>query len=351
MFTNDAKTAAAVAFAAFFPGAKALQISPLGKGNINDTYLVEPDRGALTVLQRINHHVFRQPEAVIENMSLVEAHLCGKTDYPLQILQMLALPEGGFLHKNKMGDYWRAFPCFSRTYTIESSVGADTARDVATAYGAFSKALLDFPAESLHTVIPGFHDTMLRWQHFEAALAADIVGRAANCRPEVDAMWEMHPVFAQIDRLKKEGGLPLRVTHNDTKTGNILFDYDTRRPLVVLDLDTVMPGTLLSDFGDMVRTCAPDRYEDEMGRVGVRIEVLEALQEGFCRVLDEHLHVVERENLMLGALWIIGEQALRFLTDHLNGDTYFKTRHKGHNLLRAQNQISLYRALADHLRV
>ena len=160
-------------------------------------------------------------------------------------------------------------------------------------------------------------------------------------------MWQAKPIFDQISSLKSSGTLPLRVTHNDTKAGNVLLDSASGRALAVIDLDTVMPGTILSDFGDMVRTFVPDRYEDDPDteNLTLRMEILEALTEGFLSQTADFLTAAEREYLMLGASWIVGEQALRFLTDYLAGDPYYKTNYPEHNLVRARNQISVVSSL------
>ena len=159
---------------------------------------------------------------------------------------------------------------------------------------------------------------------------------------EIESMFLAKPVFDQISQLKKSGDLPLRVAHNDTKAGNVLFDTQTHKAVSVIDLDTVMPGTLLSDFGDMVRTFVPNCTEDSTSIPAQRTEVLEALKRGFLTETEAFLTQIEKDNLMLGGAWIIGEQALRFLTDWLAGDVYYKIKSPKHNLVRAQNQQALF---------
>lgn len=317
-----------------------------GNGNINDTYRVGVEQGGVSVyylLQRLNHHVFRDPEAVMRNIVSVCNYLL-QQDYGYRIVAPLAARDGHFLQRDASGNYWRMFPFLDNTYAPEGQADVDIAYEAARAYGAFARALRDFPAESLSETIPGFHDTDRRWDVFLNVLDEDPAGRVNATQAEIEAMLAAKPVFDRISRLKKSGALPLRVTHNDTKAGNILFDNSSHRALAVIDLDTVMPGTVLSDFGDMVRTFAPDRREDAPEEVRLREDVLDALQRGFLEETGAFLLSAEKENLIPGAAWVVGEQALRFLTDWLAGDVYYKIRYPEHNLVRARNQLALFKS-------
>lgn len=320
-----------------------------GNGNINDTYRIRVEQGGVPadyLLQRLNHQVFKDPEAVMRNIVSVCNYLL-RQDYGYRVVAPLAALDGHFLQCDARGNYWRMFPFLDNTYAPEGQADADIAYKAARAYGAFARALRDFPAESLAETIPGFHDTDRRWDVFLNVLDEDPVGRVKATQAEIEAMLGAKPVFDRISRLKKSGDLPLRVTHNDTKAGNILFDNDSHRALAVIDLDTVMPGTVLSDFGDMVRTFAPDRQEDAPEEVRLREDVLDALQRGFLEETGDFLQPAEKENLISGAAWIAGEQALRFLTDWLAGDVYYKIRHPEHNLVRARNQLALLRVVVS----
>lgn len=327
-------------------------ITPVGAGNINDTYRVnilkhnEPESW---LLQRLNHRVFEDPEAVMRNISAVAAHLERQADFPLRIPAPLPTHSGQWLHRDEAGNYWRVFPFYDHTFAPERLPDTAVAYEAARAYGAFLSALRDFPADQLAETIPGFHDTERRWAVFEAVLKNDPAGRAKATREEIEALMEVRPVFRRIHELKTSGALPVRVTHNDTKAGNVLIDTQSGRAVAVIDWDTVMPGVVLSDFGDMVRTFAPDDTEDHPGAISLRMDVLEALTQGFLEKTAGFLTPVERENLPLGAQWIIGEQALRFLTDYLAGDTYYKIQYPMHNLVRARNQLALYRAVYENL--
>jgi Ser/Thr protein kinase RdoA (MazF antagonist) len=327
----------------FFQFDRWLGDSPVGSGNINDTYRIDFEkdgRRQTFLLQRLNHLVFTNPEAVMRNINLVCEHLAAQ-NFPYQIAAPVAAFDGHFLQKAEAGNFWRAFPFLENTFAPEDLPDAEIAYEGARAYGAFARALRDFSAEKLAETIPGFHDTDRRWEVFLKILEENPARRAAQTQPEIEAVFSAKPIFEKISLLKKSGALPLRVTHNDTKAGNVLFDSKSRKALAVIDLDTVMAGTLLSDFGDMVRTFAPDRREDDPAAPALRREVLDALQRGFLEETGDFLTEIEKENLLLGALWITGEQTLRFLTDWLAGDVYYKIRFPEHNLLRTRNQLAL----------
>lgn len=327
-------------------------ITPVGAGNINDTYRVDLLRDGKPeswILQRLNHRVFKDPEAVMRNIRAVAAHLERQADFPLRIPAPVPTLQGDWLHRDDAGNYWRVFPFYENTFAPERLPEPAIAYEAARAYGAFLYALRDFPADQLVETIPGFHDTERRWAVFEAMLKKDPAGRVKVATAEINALMEARPVFSRVHELKASGELSRRVTHNDTKAGNVLIDIQTGRAVAVIDWDTIMPGTVLSDFGDMVRTFAPDCTEDSDGPVQMRMEALEMLCRGFLEKTSGFLTPLERENLPLGAQWIIGEQALRFLTDYLAGDTYYKTQYPEHNLVRARNQLALYHAVSENL--
>ncbi len=320
---------------------------PVGSGNINDTYRIDFEKNGAReawLLQRLNHIVFKDPKAVTQNIRAVCEHLAGQ-DFFYKIAAPVAALDGSFLQIDDAGNFWRVFPFLENTFSPEGAPDADIAQEAARAYGVFARALRDFPAETLAETIPGFHDTDRRWQVFLEILEKNPARRVGTSQAEIEAMFSAKPVFEKISSLKKTGALPLRVTHNDTKAGNVLFGNDTRKALAVIDLDTVMPGTILSDFGDMVRTFVPDCPEDAPQIPALRLDVLEALQRGFLEATGDFLIPIEKENLLLGAAWITGEQALRFLTDWLAGDTYYKIRYPEHNLVRTRNQLALFKGL------
>ena len=330
-----------------------LGAAPIGMGNINDTYRID-FRNAGTpqtwLLQRLNHMVFTHPWAVMTNIRSVAHHLSGQPDFPLRIPAPVLTRAGALLHTDDAGNYWRVFPYYHGTFAPEQLPEPEIAFEAANAYGLFLRALRTFPADHLAETIPGFHDTDRRWAVFEDVLKRDPVQRVAATKTEIDALFLVKPVFEKISRLKKSGALPRRVTHNDTKAGNVLLDSQTGRAVAVIDWDTIMPGTVLSDFGDMVRTFAPAEGENGAAdTLALRPDTLEALCRGFLAETSGFLTEMERSQLPLGALWIIGEQALRFLSDYLSGDTYYKIRYPEHNLVRARNQLALYQKVEEKL--
>jgi Phosphotransferase enzyme family len=334
----------------FFPTGRPLRMTAVGMGHINDTYRVDIEEDGNTncwLLQRLNHEVFRKPDRVTDNILAITSYL-GAQDYPYFITTPVAGLDGRFLQRDPAGNYWRVFPFLKNTHAPEFVDSPATAFEAARAYGAFARALCHFPAKKLSETIPGFHDTAQRRVYFEEILKTDPVGRVATAGPEIENMMRCGPLFDRIDVLKKSGALPLRATHNDTKAGNVLLDCESGKAAAVIDLDTVMPGTILSDYGDMVRTFVPNVPEDwpVPGEIELRMDILDALDRGFLSETAEMLTQTERDNLQVGARWITGEQALRFLSDHLAGDVYYKTKYPGHNLVRARNQLAVFDLLS-----
>ncbi len=331
----------------FFKIDRWIDAAPVGAGNINDTYRLDFEQHGVAlafILQRINHQIFRQPEALMHNICLVTKHL-HTGSFPYESPAPVQAIDGRFFHQDAAGNYWRCFPFIPDSYAPEGKTDAATALEAAKAYGAFARALRDFPAQELAETIPGFHDTDRRWDVFLKVLAEDPAGRVAGAAAEIETMFRAKPVFDTISRLKKSGELPLRVTHNDTKAGNVLMSTTTHKALAVIDLDTVMPGTILSDFGDMVRTFVPDKFEDDPTKITLRSDMLAAITTGFLSETADFLTSIEKEHLLLGGAWITGEQALRFLSDWLAGDVYYKIQHPEHNIVRTRNQLAVFEAL------
>jgi aminoglycoside phosphotransferase (APT) family kinase protein len=312
---------------------------PLGKGMIHRSFLVRGG-GQAWVLQSMNTAVFSKPELVMDNLLCVQNHL-KKSDYPYRIAEPIRTQAGGVLYRAPDGQIWRALPYFPETYAPEGSPDPEEAYWAARAYGDFLGALRDFPADSLPETIPGFHDTLRRQADYEQVRAQADPARRRQAEWAADALTEFFPLFREIHALKESGQLPRRITHNDTKAGNVLLDTRTRRPIAVIDLDTVMPGVVWSDFGDMARTFVPNRPENapDTHRLELNTETLAALQEGFIAAAGAWLTPPERAGLLRGAVWITAEQALRFLTDFLAGDVYYRVEYPAQNLDRAHNQL------------
>lgn len=331
---------------AFFGEEVQCQVEPFGSGLINDTYRVEAADGRTVLLQRINHFVFTQPEVVMENIRRIAQYL-EENQYPAVILQPIPTLDGRLTFLDEAGNYWRMFPFFTGTISIDQAVDAEQVYKAGQAYGEFARTLagMDVETAGIEETIPGFHDSVSRLQFFEEVLAANPTGRLTDAAPEVGAVKAHQHLFFYIAALP----LPLRITHNDTKINNVLFDRSGDRVRGVIDWDTIMPGVILSDFGDMVRTMTPSHDENHRDTEQVKLIVpyFEALCRGFLPKLQEVLTPLERKNLVKGAQWIVLEQALRFLTDYLRGDVYYKISYPEQNLLRTRNQLALFEALKE----
>ena len=337
-----------------------LSASPYGSGHINDTFKVDvkPAGGPRRfVLQRINHNVFRPPDELMANVERVCAHAyaklkeSGDTDAERRTLRLIPTLTGKAWHIDAAGNRWRCY------HFIEGATGHDVVRTPEQAYaaaksfGAFQASLADLPGGRLHETIPDFHHTPSRFARFQQALAQDAHGRAAACVPEIAfALARAHEVSIVVDALR-DGTLPERVTHNDTKLNNVLLDDVTQEGVCVIDLDTVMPGSVLYDFGDLVRTSTSPAAEDEtdLSQVRMQFPMFEALVEGYLESAEGFLTPKEKELLPFAGKLITFEIGLRFLTDWLEGDTYFKIKRPTHNLDRARTQFKLVESIEAQL--
>ncbi|MGM9554288.1 MAG: phosphotransferase enzyme family protein [Faecousia sp.] len=312
-----------------------------GSGHINSTYQVKTEHGKIYILQCINKYVFTDPKAVMENVSAVTKYLSERVTDPSEILNFVTADTGDLSYVDEAGEYWRCYE-FADGICLEAP---ETDRDFyesAIAFGRFQELLRDFPAETLHETIPLFHNTINRYRMFKESLERNEAGRADSVQAEIDFIMAREEEAGTICRLLETNELPLRVTHNDTKLNNVLLNRETRKAMCVLDLDTVMPGSSLYDFGDSIRFGAATAPEDEpdLSKMGINLEMFRVYTEGYltaCRSLTEK----ETELLPLGAKIITLELAVRFLTDYLDGDRYFKTAYPEHNLVRARAQLKL----------
>jgi Ser/Thr protein kinase RdoA (MazF antagonist) len=323
------------------------RFAPLGNGLINRTLLVTDD-GRRRVLQCLNVHVFRDPALVMRNCHAVTAHLgreraAGRYDY--SVLEMVPTLAGEPAAVLGDGTWWRMYDHVPDTRTHETADDPGLTFEAGRGFGAFAAALAGLGPGAVGEVIPHFHDPVRRFEAFRAAHAADRVGRVARAARACEDALAFTDVLAHWQSLL-DAGLPWRITHNDCKLNNLLFDADGRA-ICVVDLDTVMPGTLLFDFGDMGRTMLSPVAEDstELDRVDVRHEHFAALARGYIDGCGELLTPLERDNLVFAARMVTGVIGLRFLTDYLDGDRYFRVAHPLHNLERARNQFALYAAL------
>ncbi len=305
------------------------------------------------LLQQINRHVFRRPHEVMENMVRVTRHVAGRLaaegvrDVERRVLCLVPTLDGATRHVDPSGETWRLVPWVEGTRATGRAASPGEARETARAFGRFLAHLADLPAPPLHETIAGFHDTPGRLAAFERAVGADRVGRAAGCRPEIEALLDRRSLASALAAPASRGEIPVRATHNDAKIANVLFDERTGEGLCVVDLDTVMPGLAPYDFGDLARSTLSDSEEDDpdLSHVRVRVPVFEALAQGFVEGAGPALSPAERDLLVTGAEVIVYEQAIRFLGDHLDGDRYYRTARPGHNLDRARNQVRLLEGL------
>ena len=320
-------------------------------GNINDTYRMDLRTGSgmkSYIVQRINHNVFRHPERIISNVCAVTEHIAHKLeqacdrDIGRKVLRLYVTTEGKHLYISPDGDYWRVM---NFIYNAESHDrgGVRLLHKTGEAFGTFQSQLSDFPAEKLYETIPDFHDTEKRFDALEQAARADVAGRLDGCRDELAYLLSMRDRAPFFTQAYARGEIPMRVTHNDTKCNNVMFDRDTKEPLAVIDLDTVMPGFTAYDYGDAVRFAANTAAEDEpdTSKVSLDLRLCRAFTDGFVGKIRDRLRPEEVNTLPDGLLLITLELAARFLTDYLDGDRYFKIRTGGHNLVRARNQIAL----------
>jgi hypothetical protein len=334
----------------FQVGGTLVAAAPFGAGHIHDSYrAVFEDAGVLTriLLQRINHSVFRSPAALSQNIERVTAHLALKVaaepEKSRRVLSLVPTREGQFLYVDDAENFWRAFPFVERTHTFDAVSTPGQAFQAGKAFGQFQSLLVDFPPPRLHDTIPGFHSTPMRFRALEQAIAADAANRSAEARPEIDFALAHRSLADALLR----ANLPERVTHNDTKINNVLFDDETGEGICVIDLDTVMPGLAPYDFGDLVRTstCRSPEDERDLSRVALEFPLFAGLARGYLSSARTFLTEFEEKNLVLAGKLITFEQGIRFLTDHLAGDHYFKTHRENHNLDRTRAQFKLLESI------
>ncbi len=319
-----------------------------GSGHINDTYRVHvqtPAGEVLYILQRINHLIFTRPVELMENVQRVTAHVAKKIlarggDPLRETLTLIPTRDGGN-YALVDGNYWRVY------HFITGATGYDIIEDeahvtaAAKAFAQFQKDVADLPEPRLHETIPGFGDTGWRFEQFETALAADPKDRAKDCQAEIEFCLARKSEASVLMDLLREKKIPERITHYDTKINNVLIDDVTGKGLCVIDLDTVMPGVAMYDFGDSVRTATALGAEDEqdLSKVGFSLERFELLAEGYLSVAKEFLTDVEIDHLAFAAKLVAFTIGLRFIADHLAGDVYFKTHRENHNLDRCRTQL------------
>lgn len=322
---------------------RSVRCVPHGSGHINRTWLAETDRFHRYILQQVNTAAFPDPDGLMRNIILVTEHIRKKDPVPGHVLTLIPTVEGGYYIKRSGNELWRMYEFISGGICLDRAESPEDLRVSGTAFGLFQRQMADFPARELAEVIPGFHDTPARYRALHRAIQEDRAGRAAGVGREIRFYLEREQTADRMAAMQREGKLPLRVTHNDTKLNNVMLDAETRKPLCILDLDTVMPGLAANDFGDAIRFGASTAAEDEPDttRVHLDMAMYRAFTEGFLEACGRDLTETELETLHEGARLMTLECGVRFLVDYLDGDVYYHTTRPEHNLDRTRTQMVL----------
>ncbi|MFH1747767.1 MAG: aminoglycoside phosphotransferase family protein [Planctomycetota bacterium] len=329
---------------------------PLIGGHINDSFILTyqaDDRQQRYLLQRINDTVFPHPEQVIENIQHVTSHIAqrlnasGVPDVTRRVLTLVHTRAGALYYRDVAGAVWRLYHYITDTCVHQAVKTAEQAQAAGSAFGEFQQLLADYSGPRLHETIPDFHHTPRRYSALDEAVRLDACGRVAMAHAELDFAQAQRSLAGALLDLHAAGELPERIVHNDAKISNVLFDNQTGVALCVVDLDTVMPGLAIYDFGDMVRSMATTTAEDEtdLARVEVRMPLFEGLARGYLKSAGGFLTAAERDHLVVAGQLITLEQGVRFLTDYLQGDTYYKTRRPEQNLDRCRTQFKLLESI------
>ena len=335
------------AFSMFNTDVTVISCAPYGNGHINDTFLVtskcEDNNKKRYILQSININVFKKPQEVMHNIGLVTSFLSEQTDDKRKVLSLVYTKDGKTYFNDEDGRYWRLYDFVEDSICLQLPETTEDFYQSAIAFGEFQKLLNDFPVEKLFETIPDFHNTPDRYNNFLNAVNNDSCNRVKNVAEEIAFVNERKDFYSVLFDNSKKGNLPLRVTHNDTKINNVMLDSKTRTALCVIDLDTIMPGFSVNDFGDSIRFGASTAAEDEkdLDKVEMDINLFETYAKGFIKGCGG---LLTNEEIMLmpeGAKMMTIECGMRFLTDYLEGDTYFKTKYPEHNLDRCRTQFKL----------
>lgn len=327
-------------------------------GHINSTYRATyelPDGSRQRyILQRINANVFKDPHAVMRNIESVTRHINWKVlrvkkDLGGQTLNLYPARGGHFWAEAEGGGLWRCYNFIEGCLTYDVVENTRQAYQAARAFASFQDLVSDLEPSGILETIPDFHDTRKRYQRLLEVAANDSLGRLASVRAEYDFIVERGEMVGRLLDLRDAGEIPVRITHNDTKINNVMIDAESDEAVCVIDLDTVMPGLSLYDFGDLVRSATSPAAEDEtdLSKVQMQMSMFEAITEGFLDGAGNFLNEVEVENLVFSAKLMTLEVGIRFLTDHLEGDVYFKVHHAGHNLDRCRTQLTLVERMEE----
>ena len=331
----------------------ATEVKPLGAGHINDSYKVNSGDNEY-VLQRVNHNIFKDVPELQNNIQRVTTHIREKleerkvSDIDRKVLNFISTHDNELYYKDEDGNYWRLMD-FIKDSKSYDTINPELAYRAGLAFGDFQKMLADLPGKPLFETIPNFHNMEFRLEEFRDAVENDKAGRLSKVSSLVKDIESRAEEMTKPERMNREGILPKRTNHCDTKVNNILFDSDDQ-VLCVVDLDTVMPGYVLSDFGDFMRTGANTGEEDDtnLDNVSIDLDIFAGYTKGYLENAASFLSKIEIENLAFGAKLLTYMQTVRFLTDYLNGDTYYKTKHKEHNLERTLAQFKLLTSMEEN---
>jgi hypothetical protein len=334
-----------------------MNVAPLTCGHINDTYLLTTQEDGLParyILQRINHRVFQDPPALMQNVVRITEHIrrrtqeTGAPDAGRQ-LAVIDTDDGTGWCRDIAGSFWRVYNFVENAVTYDTATSVAMVHEAGRMFGWFQNLLTDLPGPALHETIRDFHNSPLRLQTFERVLRQDPCNRARRAKAEIGFVQARAEICHVLLRLVERGEVRLRIAHNDAKINNVMFDQTTRRGVCVIDLDTVMPGLSLYDFGDLVRTAACPAAEDErnLAKVTLDLSLFAALASGFLEEVHHFLAPAERSHLAAAGKLITFEQLVRFLTDYLAGDVYYKVHRERHNLDRARTQMKLVQAMIE----
>ena len=329
---------------------KITECRPYGAGHINSTFLATAENGKRYLLQAINTDIFRNPEGVMENIARVSAHLFAKEGDRRRVMTAVPARDGGYLCRAE-GKTWRVLDYVEDSLCLELPENEADVYECGFAFGSFQRLLSDLDASVLCETIPDFHNTPKRYADLLSAAERDVCGRLKGAKEELDFIKSREKLIYVLADAYEKGIIPLRVTHNDTKINNVLLDRDTRKALCVIDLDTVMPGFSVNDFGDGIRTTAATAAEDErdLSKVHFDIALYKAYARGFIDGCGGGLTEAEIKLLPEGAMLMTLECGMRFLTDYLSGDTYFKTSYAEHNLVRCRTQLKMLAEMSEQL--
>ena len=332
--------------------------TPFGSGHINSTYKVVFNQGGAPVsyiFQKLNTEVFKEPRAVMENVHRVLLHqkekLTDREDSSRRALSLVLGKDDKFMYMDRFKNYWRAYFFIENTTCYNVMKDVSLAFKVAKTFGEFQKMLVDLPGGRLNDTIPDFHNTPKRYETLEKAIAEDIGDRVKDVQEEIDFLLSRKNLAGKLIGLHKAGKLPERICHNDTKLNNVMMDNDTGEGICIIDLDTVMPGFTLYDFGNLIRTGTSPAEEDErdLSKVTMQMSLFKAIARGYLSEAGGFLTKAEKENLAFSGVLTTLEDAVRFLTDHLQLDPYYKIHREGHNLDRCRTQIALIRSIEEQM--